>query len=104
MEHLRIEKGRQRSLERRPTTCVDAASDQRVGHGRLVAERPDDPDEVGVLEEDQTAVAVVIRERPERLRPEGDLRIEPERAFADRSVARSSVHRWMVAGSIGHRQ
>ena len=42
------------------------------------AERPDDADDVGVLEEDQLAVAVVVGERTERLGSEGDLLVELE--------------------------
>jgi hypothetical protein len=44
----------------------------------VIGQRPDDSHDVGMLQEDQSAVAVVVRERAERLRPQGDLRIEDE--------------------------
>jgi hypothetical protein len=39
---------------------------------------PDDAHDVGVLEEDQAAVAVVVRERAERLGPQRHLRVQRE--------------------------
>ena len=44
----------------------------------MVGERLDDRDDVGVLEEDQLAVAVVVGERAERLGSQGDLRVQLE--------------------------
>ena len=58
-------------------------------HGVVVAERPHDAHDVGVLEEDQPAVAVVVGERAERLRSQGDLRIERQPAVEHRGATAS---------------
>ncbi len=52
----------------------------------MLAEVAGDGDHVGVLEEHQPAVAVVVGERAERLGPQGDLRIELERAVEQSTV------------------
>ena len=52
---------------------------QGGGDGGVVGERLDDAHDVGVVEEDQPAVAVVVGERAERLGPQGDLRVERQR-------------------------
>ena len=44
----------------------------------MVGQRLDDTDDVGMLEEDQPAGAVVVGERTERLGSEGDLLVELE--------------------------
>ena len=71
--------------QRRSSTSHAAS----VGRERLVlAELAGDGDHVGVLEEHQPAVAVVVGERAERLGPQGHLRVELAAADrADRSSA-----------------
>ena len=44
----------------------------------MFVERSHDPHHVGVLEEDQAAIPVVVRERTERFRPQRHLGVELE--------------------------
>ncbi len=63
---------------------------KRVGNGVVVVEGPDDAYDVGMLEEDQLAVCVVVRERPEGLGPQGDVRVQRESATEHVSRRRTS--------------
>ena len=55
----------------------------------MLAERAHDAHHVGVLEEDQPAVAVVVGERAERLRPQRHLRVELERPSSSSAIVSS---------------
>ena len=82
MEHLRFGEGGQRRLERRPAGLVDAARSMGVGERVVIAEGANHADHVGMLEEDQLAVSVVVRKRAERFRAQRDRGTEAVRPGA----------------------
>src|SRR5258706_11245614 len=75
-DHARRLEGAERGAVAGPPPRVDVGGSEGAVGGRVVGERLHEGDEIGGAEERQAAVAVVVRERAERLRAERDLRIE----------------------------
>ena len=76
-------------LERCDGSDDDDGGGAHVGAGEfgervVIGKRLDDSDDVGVLEKDQLAIAVVIGERAERLGSKGDLSVEFEMVVEQR--------------------
>ena len=76
MEHLRFGEGGEGTLERWPSGLVDIAGGEGLGERVCSIEVLHHPHDVGVLEEDQLAISVVVGERTERFGAQRHLRVE----------------------------
>lgn len=81
MEHLRFEQRVECGDEGRSSPLVDVGVVEHRLDGPPPVERPDDADDIGMAEEDEFAIAVVVRECAERLWPQRDPGVESEDAF-----------------------